>query len=146
MAYIHHPYKKPKQCVVCNRNFEAKTPNQKYCSEDCQIQVHRTLGGEFNSNNSISCGTVGAISELLASVDLMKRGYEVHRALSPQSNCDVLAIKNKKVYRFEIRTARKVFDGKLNYSLAYIKAPNVIAVVIKNSEIYYFPSNPISES
>lgn len=41
----------------------------------------------------LTAGTQGAVSEMMAAVDLLRRGYEVFRALSPNAGCDLIALK-----------------------------------------------------
>jgi hypothetical protein len=49
-------------------------------------------------------GTVGAIAELAVAVDLMDRGYEVFRALSPSCSCDLAVLMNGTLIRIEVRS------------------------------------------
>lgn len=43
---------------------------------------------------------------MLACVDLLRRGYGVFRAISPQCACDVVAMHEGRLWRVEVRTAR----------------------------------------
>jgi hypothetical protein len=61
--------------------------------------------GKNTSWNGLSSGTVGALQELRVSVDLMIRGYEVFRALSPSCSCDLMVLNGNKMLRIEVRTA-----------------------------------------
>ena len=49
--------------------------------------------------------TVGALSELRAAADLIKKGYEVFRALDPSASCDLIALKEGRTLRVQVRTA-----------------------------------------
>jgi hypothetical protein len=52
-------------------------------------------------------GTTGALSEMAAAMDLMMRGYEVFRALSPTCSCDLIAAKpGASALRIEVRTGQ----------------------------------------
>ena len=55
----------------------------------------------------LSTGTKGALSELLVAADLMAKGYEVFRALSPSCSCDLIANNGKGLLRIECRTGSK---------------------------------------
>ncbi len=44
------------------------------------------------------------MSELLVSVDLMKKGYSVFRSISPACFCDLIAIKEGEIMKVEVRT------------------------------------------
>lgn len=54
----------------------------------------------------LSTGVSGACGELAVSVDLLRRGYEVFRAVSPACSCDLVALKDGKSYRVEVRTSQ----------------------------------------
>jgi hypothetical protein len=66
---------------------------------------------------NLPAGTVGAISEILAAADLMKRGYDVFRALSPSCSCDLIAIAaGQPPLRIEVRTGnRSPVTGHLSF-------------------------------
>lgn len=59
----------------------------------------------MSSYENISTGTVGALTELYISADLLSKGYEVFRALSPHCGADLVIYKNGKIQRVECRTA-----------------------------------------
>jgi hypothetical protein len=97
------------------------------------------------SSTDIPCntGTVGAIAELVVSVDLMKMGYEVYRALSPASSCDILALKENFSLKFEVRTGRYVNGtGNLYYPKKRTVGKNVAVVTFSDNKIHYIPDLP----
>jgi len=59
--------------------------------------------------------TSGALAELIACTDLIRKGYEVFRAISPACSCDLTILKNGKIQRVEVRTATKTSNGVLSY-------------------------------
>lgn len=64
-----------------------------------------------------STGVTGAISELLVAGDLMQKGFEVFRALSPASSCDLMAYKDHCFLRVEVRTGRRQKSGKVGFAM-----------------------------
>lgn len=78
--------------------------------------------------------TIAAISELSVGADLLKKGYYVFRALSMASYCDLIAIKENKIYQVEVRTGYKSIDGKLFYPILLRKTANLYAVWERNSQ------------
>jgi hypothetical protein len=52
--------------------------------------------------NPVNCGTLGALGEILVTYDLMLKGYEVYRAISPASSCDLVALREGKAVRVEV--------------------------------------------
>jgi len=84
----------------------------------------------------MSTGDIGAVGELKTVVDLMSRGFEVFRAVSPAASCDLIALKEGKSVRVEVRTGRRGRDRVLcnrrgNY--------DILAVVLPDGNIHYEP-------
>src|SRR3972149_3193615 len=133
--------KKEKQCVVCMSIFLSIQDTAKYCSKKClNIHLKKRCGRYGFKEQGISTGTVGAMSEILVSFDLMSKGFEVYRALSPASSCDLLAIKKGKMINFEVRTGyRGVNNGKISYPKTNIRAKLVAVVLYDKREVVYFP-------
>jgi hypothetical protein len=53
---------------------------------------------------------------MVAAVDLMKRGYEVFRALSPACSCDLIALAGGRSLRIEVRTGiRSPVSGRVSF-------------------------------
>jgi len=93
--------------------------------------------------NASESSKVGAIKEILVATDLLKRGWEVYRAMSPAAGCDLVAIRGPLVRRVEVKSAgRKI--GKLrrntwlfsNKRLRWDRY-DVLALVDHDQEIYY---------
>jgi len=61
----------------------------------------------------VSRSTKGAISELLVAGDLLFKGYEVFRAVSPACSCDLIAQKNGRLTRIEVRTGALNKNGSV---------------------------------
>lgn len=87
----------------------------------------------------------GALSELIASADLIKNGYEVYRALSPSSFCDLLAIKNGEIFKLEIRTAvyysNKDGIQRLLYPKNRTEGKSVVLVTLIDNKTHYVDFN-----
>jgi Holliday junction resolvase-like predicted endonuclease len=78
----------------------------------------------------LSRGNTGAVSELVVCADLLKKGYEVFRSVSPSSSCDLIVLKDGKTLTIEVRTGCVNSDGTHRYS-GRVKA-SVLAVVVMN--------------
>ena len=89
-----------------------------------------------------STGKLGALGELLASADLMKRGFEVYRAISPASSCDLCVIKNSRKYSVEVRTGHRTADGKIATMRAKVRADFLAVVLHYENTVVYEPSLP----
>jgi Holliday junction resolvase len=76
--------------------------------------------------------------------DLLHRGFEVFRAVSPSCSADIIAQKNDQLYRIEIKTARISHKGKITYAKPVNTTKyDVLALVFPDNknEIMYIPSN-----
>lgn len=90
-------------CVSCGNSFRSNQPKKGWCSNDCRKIIYSKRTGRFGSLK-IPTPTVGSISELKVSIDLMGKGYSVFRALSPACFCDLIAIKDNEYMLLEVRT------------------------------------------
>lgn len=135
-------------CRGCEKEFLAKNKTRAYCNSRCQRDSKFKLFQENSHRtvfmgDSIPDGTVGAIHELVVSVDLMRKGFHVFRAQSPACPCDLICLGNEKTMRVEVKTGR----WKLNGSLVYSSVKNttdrfdVLAVVLYDGSIVYHDSN-----
>lgn len=128
-----------KMCAHCKKEFNGSKLSL-YCSSTCK---RNNFGYRFDNPplGHISRGRVGAISELKVCVDLMIKGYDVFRALSPQSNADLVAIKGDVVLKIEVRTARYYTTAKGSKTIFYSKkriADKIVALTtLGDDKIHY---------
>lgn len=135
-------YSKEENCENCNNKFNASQAKQKFCSGNCRILSSRKTYGRFSTFNNLANGTVGALSELIVSADLLKKGYAVFRALSPSCFCDLIAVKDNLSYRVEVKTGYKGESSKITYVRPKKEKYDVLAVYISaKDEIYYLDNN-----
>jgi hypothetical protein len=127
----------PKYCLQCKIEFQAYE-RQVFCSTECHHEFYRKQAGKA-VHNGASTGVVGAIAELAVSTHLMSRGYEVYRALSPASSCDLIALKNKETFTIEVRSGLKTFDGNITYGKQRIRADIIAVYVHATEEIILIP-------
>ncbi len=97
----------------------------------------------------IAFGTIGAISELVAAVDLMRRGYHVFRALSPNCPSDLLIYRAGTALRVQVRTAQ-IRDPKARILDFPLKDHDqgtfdMLALVVEDDGVYYLPALPSDE-
>ncbi len=146
MTYIHNE-KIAKNCLSCNKEFLTGIHSKKYCSLDC-THNHNKLKfakeSKKHGHKRQKAGTTGAMHELLASYDLLGRGWNVFRALSPSCHCDLIICKEKgEMFRVEVRTSNIIHDKPSGYSLKGIgEKYDYLASVHHSGKITYFPSLP----
>ena len=135
MTYIKK--ESEKKCVGCDKIFIGNS-GKFYCTSECRSKMYKKKYSRLNQRDDsiyICPGTRGAINELLVSVDLFKKGFEVFRALSPSCSCDLMILKNNKLYRVEVGTGwENGFGIKINKK----KRENTdILAIICNGNIHY---------
>ncbi len=130
------------KCQICGEIFQAYIDRQKFCSEKCsrkeKYKRHRLINPE---RLPFASGTVGAIKELQVSVDLMRKGYHVFRALSAHCPCDLMAFKNEKIFKIEVKTGTKLQSGKVHWDKTGVKSLDIWAVYYGKNELSYFDKN-----
>ncbi len=126
-----------KLCVHCKGKFITRKSMQLVCSNKCRRDRARAqwTDGRQASNCKLSTGTVGAISELRVSVDLLQKGFEVFRALSQSCSCDLAVLKDGKLLRIEVRTAYRSMAGKTLISNKKHRADH-LAMAFGDSIVY----------
>lgn len=132
-------------CSKCEKPIPDSKKNYvriKYCSKECREENRRLKYVSVNKPiyDSICTGTVGAIHELLVSVDLLKRGFDVFRSLSPSCSCDLAILKNRKLIKVEVTTGKYSVSGKLFYPPKKDIKYDLLAVVVKHGDIIYLPT------
>lgn len=125
-------------CPACKQPVPLwRHGSARYCSKKCQkerIKNHYKYPRMIT--NEIPTGTVGAVGELKVAIDLLSRGFEVYRNLSPHGSADLITIRNNEIHSIEVRSGYRIPNGTLCYSKKH-KA-QIIAVVI-GDEIVYEP-------
>lgn len=134
-----------KQCARCGASIppiRAANARTRYCSTSCSRKAETERRHANSGYLDLPAGTVGAIHEMVAATDLMRRGYHVFRALSPSCPCDLLAYKDgTKPIRVEVRTATRRPDGTMYYLQPKKDEgqQDVFAFVAHDGEIRYIP-------
>jgi len=140
---IYHKQRVEKKCPVCGYIFLGKQ-KQIYCSIKCRtdkILKDNQVGPEFRI---LTNGTKGALNEFIVIVDLLKKGYEVFRAVSQDSSCDLAILKDKKLLRVEVTSAWTSAGGKIIRSKKKITSGknDILATIYHGDKIDYFPNTP----
>ena len=132
-----------RECKECGTKFTTHMPYKIFCHKDCQVLWHNKVSGAINAHQKISIGTTGAIAELLVCSDLMTRGYEVFRAVSPSCSIDLMAIKNGQTLMVEVRTGRYSGMGNLYYPKD--NRGNQMAIVTHSDRKIHYESEMVSK-
>lgn len=93
---------------------------------------------------TLATGTVGEIGELKVAIDLLSKGFEVFKALSPSASCDIAILKDKTILKtIEVRTANNSLLRNLeSYKKRQVKAEILAAVDYQSGRIIYYPEHP----
>lgn len=124
-------------CVVCKKQIKTSCYWQVTCSVECRKKRIGTY-----QDTSIPSNTVGAISELIVSSDLMKKGFSVFKSLSPSCFCDVIAVKGDVTLKIEIRTGYKRANGTIFYPTKTHGKIDIFGIYDRNlDKCFYFDLN-----
>lgn len=124
-----------------NGKLTAKSLVRIFCSNKCYRVSSKREINRYHGEN-LPTGTVGAMSELVVCADMMRDGWNVFRALSPNCPCDLIAMKPGRLVRIEVRTGRMTEGGRASYpwSSNDIGKSDVLAVVLHAEDrIEYMP-------
>lgn len=134
------------ECEMCGKEFKQRVSHHATCSKACVQAKARRLYFTNNPDKAetahLNTGNVGAMHELMVCCDLLKRGYEVFRAISQSSLFDVAAFKDGKLIRVEVTTGAFSTHGKLAHPTKDFSRFDLLAVVTGRG-IEYTP--PIGE-
>lgn len=125
-----------KECKKCRKIFTPKHKAAQFCSKGCKMGYNYTRYTK-SETKGICSGTVGAIAELVVCADLMKKGFDVYRAVSPHAYADLIAIKDGRLYQFEVRTARYMDDGKIFFPTTRLENKSVAVVTHTDNKVHY---------
>jgi len=82
---------------------------------------------------------MGAFGELLIAADLIRKGFNVYRALSPSSPSDLIIQRNGKLITVECRTGYRTKNGEIKASKQRFRS-EILAVIVDNGKhIEYSP-------
>jgi len=130
-------------CEYCGGLIPPKRAarNQKIltCSTMCSKNREASLRmATAASHLGLKRSVVGPLAEMMVTVDLMRRGYYVFRAVGPHCPCDLIVLHDDHHLRVEVRTAYKGRTGTIHASREK-KADIWAGVMMKENEIVYEP-------
>src|SRR5229473_1308913 len=85
-------------CLICGERLgkvrRTVRTGTLYCSPKCAAEAARRRNGVIRQFPDLSASKVGAISELVVTADLLAKGFDVFRALSPAASCDLAIVRD----------------------------------------------------
>ncbi len=136
-----------KVCRVCDREFSVsgRANHKVFCTVECRTEYYKRRSA-YATFPGISSSTIGAMAELLTCYDLMSKGWEVFRAMSPACPCDLIAMKGSLLIRVQVRSTYKFDSGetRIPTSAKDEGRQDMFAVVVHNDKhIEYSPPLPV---
>lgn len=128
-------------CLHCGKPIseERLKKHAVYCSTVCRKANELKKWKERNPNpEKLGTTTIGELSALLITVDLMKKGYNVFAALAPCS-CTLIAMKEDILLRIRTRTGVANLNGTVYFTPPDKKDGFDVLAVITNGNIVYEP-------
>ncbi len=85
-----------------------------------------------------SATDAGAFAELMVCADLLRKHFEVFKAVSAGASCDLIVMKNGAMTRIEVKCGRVNLDGRVTINLnRNIGKFDVLAIVDRRGTINY---------
>lgn len=132
-------------CTQCTGEVLEYRGESQFCSAVCEGRYAYSRREDKNVASSLSRSDIGAVSEMLVSADLLRRGYHVFRAISPNGPVDLIAMKDGKPWRIEVKTGT-IYRGTERRSWPKPRYPeqtdHVAVVFLAKNEITYIPELP----
>ena len=130
------------KCRTCREEIQLNGHRGEWSKVFCSAECQRSAYNLKSFTYGFSPSTVGAISELLVSADLMKKGFEVFRALSPSCSCDLIAAKKGRLLRVEVRTGQyNRQEPTIYYKQTDVKGDLMAVVTLKDERVHYIPES-----
>jgi len=132
-----------KLCDICGLRFTTTHREVLRCSRKCQREAERRRYRHHHLDG-ISSSKIGTVNELAVIADLLRRNWEVYRAVSADAPCDLAAVVSGHLVRIEVTTGHRNVDGRL----AHPKNKHIgtgrfdILAVVVGQEIAYLPELP----
>ncbi len=132
-----------KRCLHCNIEISTTSKHysrKKFCSSSCAGKSYKLNHNIKSSTHDLCRGTAGTVQELIVTVDLLKKGFEVFRSVSPSCSCDLAIVKNKQMLRIEVTTGYvSSKSGHICFPKKDFSKFDVLAIVV-NDVIKYQPT------
>ena len=128
-------------CECCKKEFTPKFRRTRFCSMKCSRRSYYDKNytpSEYEQAH-IGRSNVGAANELKVAADLMLRGFDVFRALSPQCSCDLAILRGGKLLRVEVRSGRPAKNRKKPFWAKPKKGKSDLFALVLPAEIIYVP-------
>lgn len=131
----------PLTCEQCKQSFTPKFRRTRFCSMKCSRHSYYTKNYIPSPYEQAKVGrsNVGAASELRVAADLMLRGFDVFRALSPQCSCDLAILRDGKLLRVEVRSGRPAKNRKRPFWAHPKKNKSELFALVLPDDIIYVP-------
>lgn len=110
--------------------------NHNFCSNDCKrvFENRERRAKHPPQYPHLSTGAIGAIGELRAGADLLDKGFEVYRALSPAADADLIVQKDGRYLSIQVRTGHRRADGGL--TVPRHGEYDILAIVLPDTVVY----------
>lgn len=134
------------KCIQCGKEWTPTLQKRagKMCSTPCRNAWNKNAVKPLNHLPMRCTADKGALSELVASADLLRKGYQVFRSVSASATCDMLAMDSNGILRIEVKSAVITPAGTFTYTtpLNLSNSDHVCAVNPLTFEVRYFPDLP----
>ena len=112
-----------RECVHCKDKFKSRSVKQIFCSHEC-YRYYKGHVPEMESNH------FGRMCEIAVIENLMYKGFHVFDSVSPACPFDLVAMKENKLYKIEVKAALRSHKGDLYNNFPENGSPDILAIYI----------------
>lgn len=116
-------------CKTCGKPFMGYG-TKIYCSAGCR----KSSNNRQRFDAYVPTGSIGALGELLVAADLLRKGFEVFRSVSPSCSADIMIHRDGFSRRVEVRTGCIENSGKILANRVH--RADILAIVLPDKVLY----------
>jgi hypothetical protein len=120
-------------CVTCHNKFFGGSTAM-YCSIYCRPRYQKIKRNTL----PIAKRFIGYLSEIKIAADLTSKEYELFWPVSIANSCDLIALKDNKLFRIQVKTVHRDTNGKITIPQVDVLKYDILALFVDNSELLYF--------
>lgn len=116
----------------------------KYCSPRCAAAIQRLRWRKLNPGGlrARSRSHLGAAAELAVAAELLRDGFDVFRSVSPAAVCDLLVLRDGKLWRVEVTSGNRNPSGALTHPTKTDGFDALAVYVHAEQKTFWLPIKP----
>ena len=129
-----------KICRECGKKFETNNKTKISCSLSCSRKFNRKKYNDINDTDiNLTRNESGMLGELIVMQDLVRKGWNVYKAISGSAPVDLVAFKGDVIYKIEVKLGEMSASGYVNFPKPRNLEYDLVAIAFRNGKVLYIP-------